>query len=233
MSNKFSFIFDKTINHKNNDLESVVERKINNYMKFISCDELLCEASTWVDACIFGGAVRDSIANLEIHDIDILTLPIACRTIKQRLLNHNFKIIDKTTIDLASIYEGSLINEPITFHRDNVFIQLIRPRCNSFADESPKFQIKEWLQKFVSEVDLSCCGVSYFYNTGLTENYPEAINHCKHKVFSRIKNNDLYNEKRIESRVHKLMSRGWKEIENKIDKSLTINVEDTFKYMKI
>jgi DNA-directed RNA polymerase subunit N (RpoN/RPB10) len=80
-------------------------------------------------------------------------------------------------------------------------------------------------RNLISNVDLSCCGVSYD-GEKIYEDYPNAIVHCQSKVYSVNKSAKMYSERRINHRIHKLRDRGWEEIENKTDvnRDMKINV---------
>jgi len=106
------------------ELTTKVNEKIDSYLKFINCKTMLKDT----DSMIFGGAPRDAIAELEIHDVDIICLPQASQKIYDRLIHVGFKSISKFNMDIAIIYRNSVINEPITLYKEDVFVQLIRPR---------------------------------------------------------------------------------------------------------
>lgn len=67
----------------------------------------------------------------------------------------------------------------------------------------------------ISNVDLSCCGVSYD-GTNLYENVEDAVIHCLTKKF-KTNLGSMYNSDRIEHRKTKLLYRGWNEIYSPID----------------
>ncbi len=149
---------------------------------------------------IFGGAIRDSIADLHIHDIDILCAPTSAIYIADILIDNGYKFFPSLNPkDLASVYtEIRIINEPHTYIKDDRIVQLIRP--NHFND----------FNKIVREVDISCCGISYDASC-LYENVENAILHCEHKVYEVT--NGKMNTIRLMSRMDKLDRRGWSKIE--------------------
>jgi len=199
--NKFSFIANEPTVIDYQELTNKI--KIN-LSKYLSDYSNLCNFILSKDAIIFGGAVRDSIAELEIHDIDILVLPNSCKTIVNMLKALGFKYIDKFNMDIATMYSGSLINLPLTFYRNDAFIQLIRPRT--------KINNKETLIDIAKNVDLSCCGV-FLDSDSLHETFPKAIEHCQKKIFRVLVQNKLYNAQRCLNRIEKLTQRGWTQIE--------------------
>jgi hypothetical protein len=211
MNNKLSFINGPDKPKPNNlDLESKVKQNLDNYLKFIDCVSLIRDTSS----LIFGGAVRDAIANFQIHDVDIVVLPEAGRKISSTLEKIGFKIFRKYNMDIATLYSNSIINEPITWYKENIFVQLIRPRganCN----------IKT-LETLVEQVDISCCGVSFSpaWALPLKEHIDGAIDDCLFHRFRIIKNSTLYNEERILQRCAKLESRSWKQYASPEDISI-------------
>ncbi len=207
--NKFAFINNPDSSQE--ELEKLalqVRKRIDDYLHFIDCDTLLKSSES--SALIFGGAVRDSIANQEIHDVDILTLPKATKEISLILQKHSFKVMHKYNLDIATLYENSIINEPVTLYQGNTFVQLIRPRLdeNNIFGKVPVSE--KILISLIQEVDLSCCGISFFPDV-LKEHIHDAIDDCKNLRY-RILHRALYNKKRIDNRCEKLQSRGWKEL---------------------
>jgi len=219
MNNKFSFIANIKKEDIHKDLAKKVRYEINKYLLSIDCFSLM--QST--DSLIFGGAVRDSIVGLEIHDLDIVVLPQAFQTISKRLSDAGFKKIEKYSLDIISLYNGiSQIHEPINWVKDSACVQLIRPRQTALELSKGK-NAKNILYDFVSNVDISCCAVSFFPNETLLEHLPGAIEQCLYKTFHIIKSATLYNESRIIIRSQKLTRRGWTEKELKV-KEATINI---------
>jgi len=211
--NKFNLILDEVEDsiHSTDSETSLVKERISNYFGS-NIDELLSLAKG--DAIVYGGAVRDSIANLEIHDIDIMALPKASRIIAEKLLQMEFKSIPFTKVDIASLYTGlHIINEPWTFIKSNTIVQIIRPVVK--PGESPRKALKSC----IDNVDISCCGVAYIPNA-LWETCQDALLHCRHKVFRVLKENLLYRPDRISHRTAKLCDRGWKDLDFEKNMSL-------------
>ena len=129
--------------------------------------------------------------------------------------------------DLQEMYsEIHVINEPKTWIKGKKIVQLIRPSVRlpvGVADSPEAYKIG--FTDLIANVDLSCCGVSYDGET-LHEDYPNALLHCQSKVFSVNKKAKMYSHKRVSHRIHKLIDRGWKEIENTIsnNRDLKINI---------
>jgi hypothetical protein len=70
-------------------------------------------------------------------------------------------------------------------------------------------------------VDLSCCGVNFGYN-GLKESCKDAIFHCHYKIFDVIETSEMYSSSRIIDRTHKLIDRGWQDLQ-RMDKIEYLN----------
>jgi hypothetical protein len=204
MSNKFSFLLQQQIETPK-DLEEKILKSLNSYLQFTTCELLLKDT----DAVIFGGAVRDSIAELEIHDLDILALPDSCSKICMKLDSISFKKLEKFNMDIATAYKNSTINEPYTFYKENTFVQIIRPRL--------PYASKQTLLSFVEQVDISCCGVCFIVpQNKLAQCVSNAIKDCQLKQFRVNKNGAFLNNDRIDHRINKLERRGWKHIDREI-----------------
>lgn len=188
---------------------------------------------------IFGGAIRDSIADMPIHDVDILVGSQSMDFVSGVLKKEGYVFYDKLTYkDIVSLYLGvKIISEPHTYMKGNKIAQLIRPRSVSQDNSSVykrlptelvnKFKegsitkgqksiiFQELYQKdfrrILQSVDISCCGVSYD-GTNLYENCENAISHCLNKVFVTHKFNAMFQQDRYYHRMVKLQDRGWKDI---------------------
>jgi|GEM_PF-6278693 len=185
-------------------LHEQVKHKISDYLHF-SIDKLLNNT----DAVVFGGAVRDSIANLDIHDVDILALPRATQTIASQLSVRGFIHLRMSNADIIKMYDGiKIINEPWTFVKGDTIVQVIRPALGQFTDLRLKFK------EILANVDISACGVAYRQGE-LFETFEDEdispIKHCKEKVFVTLVDNIMHMSDRISHRKAKLFDRGWKE----------------------
>ena len=204
-------------------IELEIKKRIDEYLLFDS-DKLFksCDLIR-----IFGGAIRDSICGDPINDIDILVGSKSIRIVEHILSLHGYTLIESLIPkDLASVYNDiQVISEPHTWMNGNRIVQLIRPRITQpnyktggISMNTDTYTYKENFNILISNVDLSCCGVSYDGNK-LSEDYPNAILHCKSRVFSVNQNAKMYSHKRIHHRVHKLQDRGW----SRIDDTVSVN----------
>jgi len=183
------------------NLFNIVKNKIDEYLEFDSdliftkCDRLE----------IFGGAVRDSISNNKINDIDILSLPQSSYICDEILQKNGYQYLNSLNgKDFQSLYlDIQCIFEPRTYiNKNNKIVQIIRP--NFQKPPSDKLFLDS-----LREVDLSCCGVS-FNGKVIKENCPNSIEDCKNMIYTVYKNNKMYNESRFIQREQKLIDRGWK-----------------------
>lgn len=167
---------------------------------------------------IFGGSIRDIIADMPINDIDILSGAKSIKPLEELLKSKGYfyaeSLIPK---DLSSIYHDiKVINEPHTWIKGNKIIQIIRPVQNYLDSHYNKEIITSDIYErgfvnLIQNVDISCCGVSYD-GVNLYENYPQSILHCKYKVFESNKNAMMYSSNRFLHRKYKLEDRGWQEL---------------------
>jgi len=201
--------------------EDKIRKSLSEYLEFNS-DELF--RSKFNIVRIFGGAIRDIIADQPIHDVDILCGAKAIRYIEMILEQNGYQYMEMLNgKDLQEMYsEIHIINEPHTWIKGKKIVQLIRPSLGlNISDESI---YRQGFNDLISNVDISSCGVSYD-GEKLHEDYPNAIVHCQSKVFSVNKSAKMYSGKRVSYRIHKLIDRGWKQIENTItnNRDLKIN----------
>ena len=202
-------------------MHNKIKENLDTYLGFNS-DELFIDDMVR----IFGGAIRDSIANMSIKDIDILCGPQSCKKLKTILESKGYKYLPSvlTSYEIGQIYSiNGVINEPKTFIKGDSIVQLIRPVSTSkgkltildeiLLDKHKEEYLKEAFIDLIANVDISCCGVSYD-NKNLYENYPSAVIHAKEKVFSVNNMAKMYVEFRIIHRTSKLVERGWEELRN-------------------
>ncbi len=207
-------------------MKEMIKNKIDEYLEFDS-DILFNNKYNLVR--IFGGAIRDSIANQPINDIDILVGSKALKEIEFFLENKGYHYMEMLNgKDLQEMYsEIHIINEPHTWVKGKKIVQLIRPANAVTKNGFMTFNDKWYHQGFtelISNVDFSCCGVSYDGDE-VYEDYPNAILHCQSKVFSVNNQAKMYSQKRATHRKVKLQTRGWKEIENTLETNRNLKLE--------
>lgn len=152
---------------------------------------------------VFGGAVRDSIAGKDIHDVDIVLGSKMLNTVEAVLYSKGFVYMENLTgKDLGAMYKDlKIINEPRTWlnPKNMAIVQLIRPV--GFTAVNP-------IAAVVQNVDISCCGVSWD-GEKLYENHPEAVLHCQTMHYQTNYSGKMRTD-RTKARIWKLDSRGWK-----------------------
>ena len=181
-----------------------IKENLDTYLGFNS-DELFIDDMVRV----FGGAIRDSIADMPIKDIDILCGSISCKRLEVILKNKGYKYLPSvlSSYEIGQIYIiKGVINEPKTFIKGDSMVQLIRP-----VNKKGDIGVKESFIDLIANVDISCCGVSYD-GKHLYENYPNAVLHANSKTFSVNENAKMYIENRVIHRVFKLIERGWEKL---------------------
>lgn len=104
-----------------------IKEKLDEYLEFDS-------SKLFIDKLVrvFGGAVRDAIADMPINDVDILVGSMSCKIIEPILESQGYIKSDYLCgRDLQSMYTNiNVINEPRTWIKGNKIIQLIRPSGN-------------------------------------------------------------------------------------------------------
>lgn len=171
----------------------MIEKIKNTLDEYIEFDSSKLFKNNFNLVRIFGGAIRDIIADQKINDIDIICGSKSIKYIEFILENNGYQFMEGLNgKDLQVMYSDiHIINEPHTWIKGSKIIQLIRPVVYSgFKD-------------LISNVDLSCCGVSWDGET-LHEDFPNAILHCQNKVFSVNSLAKMYSEKRAQHRIVKL-----------------------------
>jgi len=197
------------------DLQNKVEKGISDYIGFDVRE--IFNQSDYIT--IYGGSVRDSLAELDIHDIDILCMSESAKKLRDFIVDEkNYQPLDLYDADALNMYKGiSMIEEPWTFMNDNKkIIQIIRPRYAGYTtkvkndlNHITKYQLAYY--ELIKNVDLSCCGV-FLENNGeikLKEACKSAIIHCLSKTFKIQEWSKLYNKDRTMTRERKLTERGW------------------------
>ena len=187
-----------------------IKQRLDEYLGFDSTD-LFKYADLML---VFGGCLRDIIANQKIHDIDIICGPESCKALHDFLNFNGYTYMENLTPkDLASVYSNiHIINEPHTFVKGDRVVQLIRPTIQYSQSNSNEKCYRDSLSSLVFEVDLSCCGLSDNGET-LIENVRNAVLHCRKRVFE-VRSTRMNNPQRIHHRIGKLEDRGWESIKS-------------------
>jgi hypothetical protein len=192
-------------------MKEMIKNKLDEYLEF---DSNILFKNKYNLVRVFGGAIRDSISNQPINDVDIIVGSKALKEIEFLLENKGYHYMEMLNgKDLQEMYsEIHIINEPHTWVKGKKIVQLIRPVIPIKRDSDLRYY-EIGFRDLISNVDFSCCGVSYDGDE-VYEDYPNAILHAQSKVFSVNTFAKMYSHKRAQHRKVKLQNRGWKEIEN-------------------
>jgi hypothetical protein len=184
-----------------------IKEKLDNYLEFDS-------SKLFIDKLVrvFGGAIRDIIADMPINDVDILVGAKSLKMIESILISNGYIYSDYLCgKDLNLIYTNmKVIHEPRTFIKGNKIVQLIRPAIKTDHRFMTYTTYEKGFQELLSNVYLTCCGVSYD-GSNLYENTDGGILSCLTKTF-QTNLGTMYNHDRIIHRKVKLQDRGWREI---------------------
>ena len=200
-----------------NKLEKKIEKEISEYIGF-NINKIINDD---IDVChIFGGAIRDIIADKKIHDIDILCLFESMRLLEDVLIQEGYKLHKSlTSADIQSMYsEIHVVIEPKTYIKiideEIRIIQLIRPgnskmHRQNYLKKEAQASITN-LYYLLGQVDMSNCAVHYSKQFGLRESYYGAVKHCKLGVYEVLETE--MKSSRFHMRVSKFRERGWKNL---------------------
>ena len=199
-------------------MDDRIKQKLSEYLEFDS-DKLFKNKYNLIR--VFGGAIRDIIADLPINDVDILCGSKAFKFVEFILENNGYTYFYSLNgKNLQEMYKDiHVINEPHTWIKGTKIVQVIRP-----TNISSNLTYEESFNNLIANVDLSCCGVSY--DGQLHEDFKNAIIHCQSKVYSVNHYALMYSENRAMHRRVKLQGRGWEEVNNEtwVNRDLKINL---------
>lgn len=190
-----------------------IKNKISEYLTF-DIKKIINED---VDECyIFGGAIRDIIADMRIHDIDILCMSQSHKKLSTILEKEGYYLSESIGgLDINSMYKDiHCIFQPHNWIKivngEIRLVQLIRPLIKQVPC-STVFTAETGIDSLLRNVDLSCCGVFYSHNDGLKESIEFAIDDCLNKRFIVHSDHIMHQITRSIERINKLESRGWKQ----------------------
>lgn len=215
-----SYMRDTKLRKIGTTLGDKVRERLDQYLEFDS-DELFPIGGL---VRVFGGAVRDSIAEKEIHDVDILCGSLAHHYVENILEKNGYSFVESLTPkDLSSIYNDiKIINEPHCWVKGDSIVQLIRPATSMMKKNDSYYE--QSFKELIRNVDISCCGVSYD-GEKVYENYLNAVSHCRSGIYIVNENAKMYSKKRIQFRRIKLNDRGWVEIEDNTQENRDVKID--------
>jgi hypothetical protein len=226
-TNYLSEVRNLKLSDMNINIVDKIKSSLDKYLEFDS-SEIFKQDMTR----IFGGAIRDIIADMPINDVDIICASRAAKRLEFILISNGYNYFEGLNPkDLSSIYTDiKVITEPKTYIKGTKIVQIIKPSKykpgdiyeeNNYKDEN----YKEALDRLISNVDISCCGLSYDGDK-LTENVKDAILHCRNKVFKVNLLSQMAHKDRIINRIAKFERRGWSKIGEDITSNRNIKLDD-------
>lgn len=178
------------------------------------------------NSIIYGGAVRDCIAGKTLlGDLDIAVSSAEYHVLVSRFIKSPKWVLinrsQKNAIDNAKnfpryklpnpflpvndshLYENSKISGTTSFRTlGNKIVQIMGL---STSNNTP-FQT---VIHFAKQVDMVCCGIILTSNGKVFEVVPNAYSDCKKNILCLNKTSDINNLERFQSRIEKLVKRGW------------------------
>jgi len=227
---KVSDYFNLLEDHRDDILKEIgtkmgnsIKPKLDEYLEFDS--KLLFNSPNNL-VRVFGGAIRDSIANKTINDVDILCGSKSINYINDVLSSNGYKFNEHLTPkDLSAMYSDiHVISEPHSWLKGDKIVQIIRPSMPSFPVENTEKEYIDNFKRLICNVDISCCGVSYD-GYELYENIENAILHCLSNKFYVNESSLMYSIKRIFQRVDKLKKRGWVQIIDSMSENRDLKIK--------
>ena len=223
------------------ELQDKVEKRISDYIEF-DVNEIFFQGDY---ITIYGGAIRDSIAELEIHDIDVLCMPESAGKLFNFLEKKGYEPLDLYDVDALALYESiSLIAEPWTLmNKNRKIIQIIRPRwrgqignnkTNMQTSHQSDYEIAHY--SLIKNVDLSCCGLLLEVKNDklvLKEACKNAIVDCLTKSYTTNNWSSLYERNRTMIRQHKLSKSGWQVNDSTDDFFYPMNEKEEKRKLKL
>ena len=212
-----------------------INDRLNEYLEFDN-NQLYMDSMVR----IFGGAIRDSIADQPINDVDILCGSKSIRMVEDVLTQNGYRFLDKfSSVDMINLYANiHVISEPRTWIKGDKIVQLIKPRNLIPMNKDVNFE--EYTKNFktlIENVDLSACGVSWS-NGILYENCESAVLHCLNRQFNLNPYAKMFSHERAQHRTGKLESRGWTKVDfDKVEKrdlkiDFLLNGTEEFEFTK-
>ena len=190
-----------------------VELKMNEYLE--KAEVTIQDILGNTDAFVFGGALRDAIADVEINDIDIIGFSRSLQDIKSYLLYNDFTEYIGGKLD--SCYSDiHIICPPTTYEKNGCRVQLIKPHGGYLGQgilnnsiEKVHWMVRTKLLDMIEQVDIDICALAYNNVEGLLELIPNVINHINVKVFYVLEDNIMHQKDRIHIRVRKMINKGY------------------------
>lgn len=219
-SNYLSEVRNKSLSNMGITISDKIKLSLDSYLEFDSSELFRPDLVK-----VFGGAIRDIIADMPIHDVDIISASRSAKRLETILESNGYHYVEGLNPkDLSSVYTDiKIICEPRTYIKGRKIVQIIRPS----GDATMLMSYEKSIDRLISNVDISCCGVSYD-GTNLIENVQDAILHCRNKVY-KVNHGEMTHRNRLQHRKAKLESRGWEQIEGGVATHRDIKIDEVLK----
>lgn len=161
---------------------------------------------------VYGGAIRDSLADLELlGDLDLAVPPEDFRELRERFLRHARWVPDSemNMKQLASKYGvsrsrvGSLSDISQFVNSNGSKVQLVVSKMEDVSPLNKALQLSR-------QVDIVCCAVAMTQDGRVFETIPEAFEDCRARVLRLNKTSSNIFPDTLAERIRKLENRGWK-----------------------
>ena len=212
---------DISLSSMNISITDKIKSSLDAYLEFDSSDIFVPDLTR-----VFGGAIRDIIADMPIHDIDIISASRSAKRLELILESKGYHYVEGLNPkDLSSVYTDiKVICEPRTYLKGKKIVQVIRPSGTA----TTLMNYRESMNRLISNVDISCCGVSYD-GSNLIENVKDAILHCRNKVYRVNYSAEMSHKNRLQHRIAKLDDRGWDQIDSGVVAHRDLKIDEIFK----
>jgi hypothetical protein len=217
-SNYLSEVRNNSLSNMGITIADKIKLSLDSYLEFDSSELFRPDLVK-----VFGGAIRDIIADMPIHDVDIISASRSAKRLETILESSGYHYVDGLNPkDLSSVYTDiKIICEPRTYIKGRKIVQVIRPS----GDATTLLSYKDSMNRLISNVDISCCGVSYD-GSNLIENVQDAILHCRNKVYKVNYGAQMAHKNRLMHRKAKLEDRGWEQIEGGVATHRDIKIDE-------
>jgi len=178
------------------------------------------------DAIIFGGVMREGIAEGHLdntEDLDIIVSESSVEQLMKNLAIHSYsrnKSLEKMVKRQEGIADEQKAYNPYACDAFDLYIMTRnKSRIDLVIPNKDRFELPKHFSGFMnqfamnlyylSNVDMSCSMVGYNKHMGLVMRDEKVIDLMKRKVYSLNTESILYKKERTDERMAKLEKRGW------------------------
>lgn len=191
---------------------------LNEIHGFENIYEILCETFGNViqmlnsETIIFGGALRDVIAGMEIEgDLDVITSTSGYEKIRD-VIESDVRWSISPSKGIMDYKEAGAVEVKEYISYDNKRVQFIIPNDSGIFSRIMDNYSTNTISKLIDsvrDVDIVCCGFVMLENGKVFEVLPEAYDDCKNKILRLNTSSKKIGIDRLKNRVSKLVQRGW------------------------